>query len=514
MLKDLEPLPVSPTDDYVFEMLVAPDHPLRRALECIDFVRLRNQVTSFYSPDHGRPAEPLLMIKLELLQYLYGLSDRQVIARSATDVAFRMFLGLRLVDRLPDPSSLSVFRGRLGVDGHRRVFHALVGQARDRGLVKDRLRIKDATHVIAEIAIPSTLALVAQIRNRLLDHAEPFEAVRVAGERARVEMIRIETEDRPSDEQLLARVTHVRELLAWMDDLTPPENADDDRTWQRLVQTRRLAHKILEDQDHPERGDRTLSVVDPDARRGKHHGWYDGYLLDVTMDADSEIITAVDVLPANGDEAKNAAELIRQEQRFHGNRIEKFSIDGIGFQGVVLAELQDPAGLALDVYVPPRPEPVTPFFTPADFTKTTDATQGAVTCPAGEKSRYRQRDQRGTAWIYRFAKTTCEACPLLARCMAGVPKGPFGRTVHKNDYEKEYQTARRKAQTPEYQAVRAEHPKIERKLSDLIRWHSARRARCRGRAKVLRGGFLAALAANTKRVIRLLYAPQCAPAPA
>jgi hypothetical protein len=49
-----------------------------------------------------------------------------------------------------------------------------------------------------------------------------------------------------------------------------------------------LAHKILEDQEHPTAGDRTISVTDPEARRGKHSDWYQGDLVDVSIDPDSE----------------------------------------------------------------------------------------------------------------------------------------------------------------------------------------------------------------------------------
>jgi hypothetical protein len=36
----------------------------------------------------------------------------------------------------------------------------MVGVARKHGVVKDRLRLKDATHVIANIVVPATMALV------------------------------------------------------------------------------------------------------------------------------------------------------------------------------------------------------------------------------------------------------------------------------------------------------------------------------------------------------------------
>ena len=121
------------------------------------------------------------MLKFEYLRYHYNLSDRQVTERAKTDMAFRYFLQVDVYQRMPDPSSLCLFRGRLGKEGFRKIFRQVVGIAREHGLVKDRLRIKDATHVLANVAIPTTLGLVAQVRDKLLKSAKPFDAVRVAG---------------------------------------------------------------------------------------------------------------------------------------------------------------------------------------------------------------------------------------------------------------------------------------------------------------------------------------------
>jgi transposase len=201
------PEPSAPTwskiDLEVFEHLVPPDHYLRRAPESIQFEGFRPILAGYYSPDQGRPAEdPVRMLKLEFLQYHDNLSDRQVVQRAETDVAYRYFLGLALEDELPDPSLLCIFRGRLGVEGHRAIFDKVVAQAREHGLVKDRLRLKDATHVIADVAIPTTLALLAQTRDKLLLAAEPFDPLRVEGERARAEMIHTATQSRSNEERL------------------------------------------------------------------------------------------------------------------------------------------------------------------------------------------------------------------------------------------------------------------------------------------------------------------------
>ena len=46
-----------------------------------------------------------------------------------------------------------------------------------------------------------------------------------------------------------------------------------------------------------------------------------------------------------------------------------------------------------------------------------------------------------------------------------------------NDFTAEYRAARALAQTEAYAQVRKEHPKIERKLAEIIRYHGGRRTR-------------------------------------
>ena len=170
-------------DQLVFEKLVPADHYLRRVKAVIDFARLRELVKDCYSPDMGRTAEdPVRMIKLAFLQYQYNLSDREVLKQVQVNVAYRFFLDLSLDSALPTSGLLSQFRKRLGQERHQALFDDLVAQAREHGLVKDRLRLKDATHIIANIAIPSAIQLIAQTRTRLLRSAKPYAKEQVAAE--------------------------------------------------------------------------------------------------------------------------------------------------------------------------------------------------------------------------------------------------------------------------------------------------------------------------------------------
>jgi transposase len=512
-------------DREVFRLFVPSNHPLVAAEREIDWEDLRQTLAAYYCADRGQPAiDPVRMLKLEFLRYWQNLSDQQVMQRTKTDVAFRYFLQVGHTFRPPDASSLSYFRGRLGEEGFGQIFDRLVAQARRAGLVKDRLRLKDASHVVASIAVPTTLTLVAQIRDRLLSAVQAFDAAWVAGQRIEVNLLRERTQGQSDEARLAARVTHLRELVAWAEQLPTPvdlaTNTATSSAWQTFQQTLALARKILLDRDQPGAGRKTLSVSDPEARRGKHGVFYDGYLTDLLMDADSEIITQINVLEAGGDEARDAVDLVRAEHAAHGNQIENLSIDGAGFNGQMLRELEGPVGepdaaaagvpgLGVTVYVPPKAEAPSNRFTSADFTMNEEAT--AVTCPAGQTSQYRQRDTGRHAAIFRFTRETCTSCPLQQRCVAKSDMGAFGRSVTKNDYQTEYERARERAKTAEFVAVRREHPAVERKLNEVLNHHGGRRARYWGRAKIHIQQLMTAFVVNTKRILTLLAALRAEP---
>jgi transposase len=503
---------LSEQDQFIFDILVPVDHYLRQVNTVVDFERYRSTIAVCDHATDGRPAnDPVVLLKIGFLQTHYNLSDREVLAAIQVNVAFRFFLNLALTDTLPHPSLLTVFRARLGATRYQQIFDGVVAQARAAGLVKDRLRLKDATHIIANIAIPSTIRLIAQMRERLLATAEPFVPTQVAAERAQALAIRTATSDLSDEARLLARVTHLRQIVAWADLLSNdlealPQGPSPPRC--ALAEALALAHKLLADRDNPDGGDRVVSIQDADARRGMHGASFTGYLLDVALDADSQIITALNVLPANADEAADATALIYHEVSIHATDIQILSIDKAGFRGELLREWQNPDGLGLEVVVPPiRIEPM-PYFTAPDFTQAAEAK--TLTCPGGVRMQRRTRNRVDTGWKYTFPHDDCATCPLPERCLKHVAKAN-GRIVVVNDYAAEYAAARQKVTTPGCQKVRWEHRAIERKLAEVVRQHDGRRARYRGRARVSIQYLLTGLVINVKCMVRLLLgspAPQ------
>lgn len=495
-------VPLTGLERQLFARLVPPDHFLRQLEQVVDFEHFRPTLARYYCPHEGRPAlDPVLMLKLDFLSIHYRWSDRELMRQVQVNMAHRLFLNLGSESVLPHPTSMTYFRERVDAQALQEIFHGVLGQAREWGLVKDRLRLKDATHIIANIAIPSTIRLVAQMRDQLLDAAEPFAPEEVQFAWDRVDMVCAGSEDLPDTERLVRRVEHLRAILRWADELpnSTAFRAGAAASQEKLQAALALAHKVLADRENPKASDRVISVQDPDARCGKHGEFFDGYLTDVSMDADSELITGINVLPANGDEGGDAAFLIEQEEAAQGNDVAAISIDGAGYRGPVLRELTDPAGLNLEVFTPPTERIPLTVFGPEEFTLSADGK--TLTCPAGETTRTYERNANDTGRKFRFAKKQCGGCALREKCLLN-PQAK-SRTVIKNDYEAEYKAAQAKAQTPEYAKVRKEHAAIERKLSELVRRHDLRQARYRGLSKVLRQALLTAMTVNLKRMVKL-----------
>jgi transposase len=503
MVQSEELVPLSDFERQLFTKLVPEDHFLRQLEPLIDFERFRPSLLEHYCLDMGRPPlDPVMMLKFDLLSMHYRWSDRELMRHAQVNMAVRLFLNMGCNTKLPHHTSMTYFRERVGADAIQEIFDEVVAQARTMGLVRDRLRLKDATHVIANIAIPTTIRLVAETRDTVLEAAEPFAREQVAYEWDRAEAISaVANEDLPDEERLVQRVAHLRSVLLWADELPNCEafRAGAVSSQEKLRAALQLAHKVLCDRDDPKAGDKVLSVHDPDARCGKHGEFFDGYLVDVSMDADSEILTAVNVLPANGDEGGDAAHLIEQEEAAHGNDVQAVSIDGAGYRGPVLRELTDPQGLNLEVFTPPTERIPLSVFSPEEFALSQD--KKTLTCPAGETATYYERNTNDTGVKFRFSKKQCGGCALRGQCLSS-PETK-SRTVIKNDYEAEYQAAQAKAQTPEYAQVRQEHPAIERKLSELVRRHDMRYARYRGLSKVLRQALLTCMTVNLKRIVKL-----------
>ena len=92
----------------IYEKLIPKDHLLIQIDNILDFSFVYNITKEFYSPVGRKSYDPVMMFKLCLLEYLYNLSDVEVVERTRTDIAFRWFLNLSLDDATPDDTTLVI----------------------------------------------------------------------------------------------------------------------------------------------------------------------------------------------------------------------------------------------------------------------------------------------------------------------------------------------------------------------------------------------------------------------
>ena len=97
-----------------------------------------------------------MFFKLQLILFFEGLrSERKLIETASLNLAHRWYLGYTLDEDLPDHSSLSRIRQRLGIDIYQRFFEKIVDLCQQAGLVWGQELYFDATKVRANADLDS-----------------------------------------------------------------------------------------------------------------------------------------------------------------------------------------------------------------------------------------------------------------------------------------------------------------------------------------------------------------------
>ena len=520
--------------------------------------------------DIGRESiPPQIVAVVMVLQRLEGLSDREAVERFAYDLRWKYAAGGLSFDHAGFVHTVLVrMRAKLQRSARpNRIFEVVLEAARDAGLL-GRKRVLDSTPLYDAVATQDTVTMIrSAIRGLLRVAGEPLQtelrtvlrrdddyvsagkpACDWTDEKAREELVDELCRDAYAvlavldDRQLNDEVRQASELLATVvgQDI---ESTEDGRF--------RIARRVAKD--------RVISTVDPEARHGHKTSarGFDGYKGHVSMDPDSELITATAVTPGNAGDGSVAKELLAEalpaSEKPSGEPAKREpSVDaeaGPGDEasditgtsshpnidqahpegeespvsmpaivvvpesaplevygdsaygaGEILAHLDEHAVTA---YVKVQP-PVAPKgrFSKESFSIALE--QATVTCPQQHTVPIRfHRDGSGLA---RFG-AYCAQCPLRAQCT----DNREGRTIHIHPQESLLARARQQQRSdPDWQEqYRATRPKVERKLAHLMRRkHGGRRARLRGVLRVAWDFALLAAATNLQRLARVLCAPR------
>ena len=241
-----------------------------------------------------------------------------------------------------------------------------------------------------------------------------------------------------------------------------------------------------------------MSVHDPEMRHGHKSSSrrFDGHKAPIVVDTDSQLITAVEVLPGNAPDNLGALELVEASEANTGVPVAEAMGDAAYGDGDTRQTFAD-AGRTLIARVPGRPNRT--HFPKEDFH--IDLEAGTCTCPAGNVTRTmapagRRTGQTGRTYrlqAFRFDAAVCGVCPLRSQCVAAKPG--TGRTVQLHPQEALLQQARALQQSEAFAEYRQRRVVVEHRLARLVQL-GIRQSRYFGRAKTRFQLYLAATVAN------------------
>ena len=484
---------------------------------------------AFYCPDNGRDSvPPSLLATALLLQSHDKVSDAEAKARADFDIRWKVALGIEVEDRPFAKSTLQVFRAQLILhDKVREVFESSLRLAWESGYLKKRsMKVAlDTTNILGRGAVKGTCNLLADGIVQLVRALAQLKGINVGqwaksqgyhrylGSSVKGEAA-IDWSDKRARTALLAEIVADADRLLELSRQAQGELAEDSAERQQIVAGAELLGQLLLQDIERKSGDgdgddgvslkdgvsrdRMMSVHDPEMRHGHKSSSrrFDGHKAAIVVDTDSQLITAVEVLPGNAPDNLGALELVEASEANTGVPVEEAMGDAAYGDGDTRQAFAD-AGRTLIARVPGRPD--RKHFPKDDFV--IDLAAGSCTCPAGQVThtivpagkRTNRTGRVHRLQAFQFDGAECRTCPLRPQCIAA--KGSRGRRVMIHPQEALLQQARALQQSTHYDEYRARRVVVEHRLARLVQL-GLRQSRYFGRVKTRCQLYLAATVAN------------------
>jgi transposase len=131
--------------------LVPADHPVRRISDVQDLSFLYRETREYYSHE-GKPSiDPVVLFKLCLLGYFFGIpSETRLFREAQMNLACRWYLGYDLEQEIPDHSVMTKSRYRFPVEVFERLFNRIIQLCKDKGLISGDCPFMDYSIVQAD----------------------------------------------------------------------------------------------------------------------------------------------------------------------------------------------------------------------------------------------------------------------------------------------------------------------------------------------------------------------------
>jgi hypothetical protein len=477
---------------------------------------------ALYGPDNGRTSvPPSLGVSLLFLRAYDGVSFVEAVERTKYDLRWKVALGLEMEEVPIQKSTLQEFEAK-------RVLHEMgeallkksIQEARRAGYLPNRkIRVAlDTTPIIGKGAVKDTYNLLAEGIVKLGGRLAEAQGEEVTGWAQRQELSRywgsslkgeaaIDWDSKKQRQQLLTQIVQDgRRMLSLAEKVKQEHPEQGEAIEAEAALLKRLIAQDVEEQPDGQcqikpgtAKDRVVSAQDPEMRHGRKSASqrFDGHKAAVAVEMESQLISAVEVLPGNAGDQQKALELVEQSERVMEAKVEETVGDcayGGGPTRRAFAEAERP----LTAKVPACQNG--DCFPKSEFA--IDLEGREARCPAGQTTRAYHSAGEGRGGRFTFAAADCQACPLRPRCVKG--QGP--RTLTVQAEERLQQQARAHNQSEAGRKSLRERVVVEHRIARLVGL-GIRQSRYFGRKKTCLQVVMAAVVANLTLVVGLCRRP-------
>lgn len=466
----------------LYDIIVPQDNLLRKIKNLVDFSFVHKELVNKYCQNNGRTAnDPICMFKYLLLKVIYNISDKDLVERSRTDMAFKYFLDLTPEEDVINPSSLTKFRKQRLKDVE--LLDLLIGKtvaiAIEQGVINSRSIIVDATHSYARsiqhTPLQNLKLRTKQLRKIIIETDEKADSYLPEENKDNDLSHEIEYAKKMSEEvknhPLVCNMPKVSEPLNIMD-----EDIDD-------IETRYTVSK------------------DKDARVGHktEDSSFLGYKTHLAI-TEERIITAATITAGNVGDGPQLPKLVEKSKK---NGINVETVIGDAAYGGD-PNLKDAKNNNYEIIAKPNASLNGKRKDCDKFDYNKDADQ--FICPAGHMSTHSRIHQRkgkpeNPRKSYFFDVKKCKICPLREGCYKeGSQNKAYSISVKTQEQIKQQEFVN----TPHFKEKYRERYKIEAKNAELKNVHGYDRAISYGLVNMNLQGAMTIFAVNLKRILNLV----------
>lgn len=466
------------------------NHTLKLINRAIDLSFVTDLLENSYNQYYGRPAkDPELMIRLLILQYLYNLSDEEVIEHSSLNLAYMWFLGINPEEDLPHPSLLSKFRvHRLNDITLDEIIVEIVRQCVEKGIIEDTGISIDATHTEANTfkAIPERV--MKHLAKKIFKTYEEESGELPEDINQNIPEYK-DIKDHKEAKKVME--TYLKEEIKKIEDVV--DIKENPKTTKVLKNTK----EILDDPKFMEqKGAR--SIVDQEARVGhksktKH---FFGYKTEYVMTTKERIITAVTVDSGEYVDGTNFNKLIDLTKKA-GLTIEEVFGDKAYFRKPILDKIKE---IEAKPYIPVSASVYRIDEEKFQYNKDSDQ----WFCSEGNNTvskKYFKTKKGYEKYRYYFEREKCRNCKKGSQCKYGTR---VARVLEVSINTPEFFVYNQEQKTDEFKEKFKERACQEWKNGEMKNHHGLDRARGYGKRSMSIQAKLTAIAVNLKRIAGIL----------